>query len=108
MGVGAILGAIVSIGGTAYSSMSQKKAQDEAQRKQQELEDQAREVEQNRLLEEAQRNEDAKAKISFGTDDDDDEMGSFSDFLAPKSVGTAGLGGVASTAQQSSGLGFGV
>ena len=103
MGIGIGTAIAVSAGAGVVKARKQQDAQEDAIAEQQKLEAQAREQEQaifqQQALEDAQNAE--KATAIYGQDDDD-EMGSFSDFITPTTQSTkTGLATGGST-----GLGF--
>lgn len=104
MGIGAALiaSAIIGAGSAAYSSSQQKKATKQASDRAQELEQQRREDE--KLIRDASVTPES-ATVTFGVEDEDDndELGSFNQFITPKN-NQAGLGGT----PKSTGLGFNV
>jgi len=101
---GAILtSAAIGVAGAVYSGNEQKKAQEEAENEQQRLAEEARVNEQQILQQQALEAEQSKgATVEFGTQDEDDEMGTYDDFITPKQSKGVGLGGTSGT----SGLGF--
>ena len=85
MGIGAGTAALIagglSLAGTAYASNQQREAQEEAQQ-QADYAAMEAEREQQRIFE-ATKPQEEEAKISFGTQDDDDELGTYNEFLTP-------------------------
>ena len=88
-GAAAIIGAVIGAGGAIYSSNKQSEAQREAERRAEEARLEA-EREQERIFR-ATKPEEEEAKISFGTEDDE-EMGTYNEFLAPKPTSKPTLG----------------
>ena len=106
IGIGTALAvsAAVSAGGAVYSAKQQEDAQDEAKAEQDRLAADARAREQNMLMEEAQNAE--PMPVTFGQDDDD-EIGSYNDFLTPKKSNNNSVSGLGfASSNNSSGLGF--
>lgn len=104
MGVGTALvaSAILSAGSAAYSSSQQRKAQREAEEEQKRIQEEERK--RSEQIAADTRPEGEQATIAFGSQKKGGEVGSFSDFLVPKSASkTAGL-----STGSGSGLGFGV
>ena len=97
-GAAAIIAGVIGAGASVYSSNKQMEAQEEAQQRADYAAMEA-EREQQRIFE-ATKPEEEEAKISFGTQDDDDELGTYNEFLAPKSTSKPTLG-------SNSSLGFG-
>ena len=104
MGTGAaiIASAIIGAGTSAYAGSQQRKAQEEAEAEQRRVREE--EEERARQIAADARPEGEQATIAFGSQKKGGEVGSFSDFLVPKSSSkTAGL-----STGSGSGLGFGV
>lgn len=83
MGSGAIVGALIGVGGSIYGANQQKKAIDEAERKQLQAEQDA-EDERKRIFE-ATKPQEASATVEFGTGEIGGGM-TFDDFLTPSPV----------------------
>jgi len=98
MGIGAGTAALIAGGiglaGTMYSANQQKEAQEEAQQRADYAAMEA-EREQQRIFE-ATKPQEEEAKISFGTQDDDDELGTYNEFITTKpskpTLGNTSLG----------------
>ena len=96
-GAAAIASAVIGAGASYYSAKKAEEAQEEAAA-QAEAARLAEEERQRKVFESTTPEQEA-ATFKFGTQDQDDELGSYSEFLAPKPSKT--LGGVTSS------LGFG-
>jgi len=93
----------ISAASGLYSASEQKKAQEDAEKEQRRLEQEALDEEQRIFAAQAAEMGNTGAEtVQFGVDDGDNQMGSYDDFLTPMSSGTSGLG----TSNQTSGLGF--
>jgi len=108
MGIGTgtamLISSAVGVVGSVAAGNKQEQAQQDAEQEQARLQQEALQQEQ-RLFE--QRALDAESQeatmVEFGAPDDDDEAGTYDDFLTPKS-NASGTG--LSTTPNSSGLGF--
>ncbi|RKZ99807.1 MAG: hypothetical protein DRQ42_06945 [Gammaproteobacteria bacterium] len=85
MGIGAAIAIGVSAVGGAVSRNKQADAQEDARNQQMMLDAQAKQQEKDILAEQA-RQDGEKQTIEFGVqdDDEDEEMGSYNDFIEPK------------------------
>lgn len=107
MGIGTgtamLISGAVGVAGSVVSGNKQQEAIEEAENEQQRLAEEARVNEQQMLQQQALEAEQSKgATVEFGTQDEDDEMGTYDDFITPKQSKGVGLGGTSGT----SGLGF--
>ena len=103
IGTALLVSSAVSVGSSIYAANKQEDAQQaaEAENRRMQMEAQANE---QRIFEDT-KGQSESATISFGSQDDD-EMGSYNDFLTPLSTKTASTTGLSTGT--SSGLGFGV
>ena len=89
-GTAALISSGIGLAGSVYSASKQRDAEKKAEAARLEAE-----REQERMFEATQPLEE-EAKITFGVEDDDEELGTYNEFLAPKpttpTMGTGSLG----------------
>ena len=86
-GAGLVASSLIGLGGSLYSAKKQSDALEEAEKKQ---EDAARLAEQEaKRIFEATKPVEPTAALTFGTDDDSNELGSYGEFLVSKPKSSA-------------------
>ena len=102
-GGAAVLAAAIGAGSSYYASEEQRKANDKSEDKADEAQVEALAAEDRIMQDVANQNKNKGATVTFGTDDDE-EMGTYDDFMTPitSTSSNAGLGGQTTT----SSLGF--
>jgi len=109
MGIGTgtamLISSAVGVAGSVYAGNKQKDAIEEAENLQAQEAEEAKREEQRIFAQQAEdaRNTEAET-VQFGIDDEDNEMGTYDDFLTPTNKQSSGVG--LGTSKNSSGLGF--
>ena len=89
----ATIGAVTTVGASAYGSVQQKKAVEEQEAIQLQAAEDAKAQELAMFDQQAiDAGNQGNATVEFGIDDEDDEFGTYNDFLSPVQS-TTGLGG---------------
>jgi len=86
--------AAVNAGASIYGGVKQKEAQEEQEQLQNQAMEDAKAQEQAMFDQQAiDAGNQGNATVEFGVDDEDDEFGTYNDFLSPVQNSTTGLGG---------------